>query len=64
MPQNDNTPLGPDWGAIEQGNFPEITSALWLLYQGLQQEIQSREREIELRAPESRQDRITLMGTY
>lgn len=64
MAIEDNPDRGIDWAEVELGNREEMTSALWIIYHLLLQEEQRREQALALKAPEARQDRVTLMGVY
>lgn len=56
--------LGPDWGAIEAGNFQIIAGTMWLLFAMVTQETQRRDQALQSRAPTVRQDRVAMMGVY
>lgn len=41
---------GPDYGAIEKGKMQAVSDAIWLLNAQLQQEIQTRQQQIQQQA--------------
>ena len=54
----------PDWGLIERQAGQEASNILWFLRAMLTQEAQRREREMDEKAPEYRQDRTAMMAVY
>lgn len=54
----------PDLGSVEQGSFLAIAENLSLLFGLIAQEAQRRDAAVRQRAPETRQDRVAMMGVY